>query len=255
MINITQRVGILDGLEIISPYPAAFLTKSKALLVSDIHLGIESTLAKRGVFVPDSLFKRAIDSVLIPAKESRCERVYILGDLVHSHRRPDESEWWSVRNFANQVRNLGAEPVVIRGNHDTRLTRILRALKIDYHARYTIVDGFLLTHGHAKVKCADDNLKGIIIGHEHPAVMVRNEFGGRGETYKTFLLVNKQRKIKIPIFVLPSVNPLSFGTDVASSEEFLSPYLDSVKKKNVQPFVLEVGETLLPFPSLEAFRS
>lgn len=253
--SLTRRVGILEGLEIVSPFPAAFLTESKALLVSDIHLGIESTLAKRGVFVPDSMFKRAIDSVLIPAKETKCKRVYILGDLVHSHRRPEESEWWAVRNFVNQVRNLGAEPIVIRGNHDTRLTRIMRALEIQYHPRYTIVDGFLLTHGHAKVKCADEKLNGIIIGHEHPAVMVRNEFGGRGETYKSFLLVNKQRKITAPIFVLPSVNPLSFGTDVASSDNFLSPYLDSVKKKNVQPFVLDVGETLLQFPSLEDFRS
>ncbi|MHB8567352.1 MAG: metallophosphoesterase [Nitrososphaerales archaeon] len=257
----TQRVStikVMDGLDLVSPYPAAFLEKSRALVIADTHLGIEVGLASRGVAVPDSVFRSTLDSVLIPAREMQCKWVYILGDLKHAHRRLKESEWWAVRRFVNEIRAIGAEPILVMGNHDRHVTPILRALKVSYHRQYATVDDFVLTHGHRRVKLGEKSLvRAIIIGHEHPAVSIRNEFGRRGERFKAFLFVKSWRK-NPSILVLPSVNPLAFGTNVgelSTTKGFLSPWLKQIENfKEIQPYALEVGELLLRFPSISALK-
>ncbi len=63
------------------------------------------------------------------------------------------------------------------------------------------------------------SIKTIIIGHEHPAVSIRE--GARIELFKAFL-VGKWKKYKI--IVRPSFNLVVEGTDVLK-EEVLSPFL------------------------------
>ncbi len=260
----TELIRVLEGLEIVAPYPAAFLSRSSSLVVSDIHLGIESALAAKGIYIPDSMFRRTIDSILIPIRETRARVLYVLGDLIHSHRKPGEPEWWAVRKFAEEVRAAGAEPVLVRGNHDLRIATMLRSLQIRYHQRFVRVDDFILTHGHRKVRLDSQRgrTKAIIMGHEHPAVSIRDEFGGHSERFKAFLLIKNDprgaKRGRPALFVLPSVNPVSIGIDLTSrgaSDDFLSPYLRGIPSRDIQPFVLEVGELLLPFPSLSFLGS
>ena len=99
----------------------------------------------------------------------------------------------------DELRAIGAEPVLIRGNHDRYVSPILRSLGVESHASYLNVDGFLLTHGHKKIKITNpDKIKAIIIGHEHPAISFKNEFGGRKERFKAFLFVPGRQSAKIP---------------------------------------------------------
>ena len=117
-----------------------------------------------------------------------------------------------------------------------------------HHASCLNLGGFLLTHGHKKIKVSDSKIKATIIGHEHPAISFENEFGGRKERFKAFIYVPGEP----PVLVLPSVNPLAYGTEVneLSRTEFLSPYLKEKNMGHAKPYVLEVGELLLPFPEL-----
>jgi len=255
-----ETIEIESGLHIVSPYPAAYLESQRALVVSDLHLGIESKFASSGVLIPSSIIRETIQSVLIPAKELGCKKVYILGDLKHEYGRPKESDWWSIRRFVGALRGVGAEPVLIRGNHDRYVTTILEYLKVDYSSSYANLDGFLLTHGHKRISLQrlDSEIKAVIIGHEHPAISLQTELGGRGskERFKIFLFVPGRKSRDPPVLVLPSVNPLSYGTEVneLSSGEFLSPYLKDRRLEHSKPYVLEVGELLLPFPELRNLR-
>ena len=62
-------------------------------------------------------------------------------------------------------------------------------------------------------------VKTVIIGHDHPAVSIYEDL--RKETYKCFLVGKHKRK---NLIVLPSLNPLTEGTDV-KNEKLLSPFL------------------------------
>ena len=250
-----DKIEIEEGLELISPYPAAYLRCSKALVVSDTHFGIEAELARKGIYVPDSLFKDTLDSILIPARETGCKFVYVLGDLKHRYGRPTESEWWEIRRFVSEIRAIGAELVVVLGNHDRYISGLLRTLGVSYFVDHAILDGFLLTHGHKIIHLEKKEKAGcILIGHEHPAISFKNEFSSRKERFKSFLLVPGNKTKEPKLLVLPSVNPLTFGTDVNTTkgDEFISPYMRerAGMMRRARPFVLEVGKILLPFPEL-----
>ena len=118
-----ETIELQKGLSLASPFPAAYLEEERALVVSDTHLGIEAKLASRGVHIPSSVFRDTIDSVMIPARELRCKKVYILGDLKHEYGKLKESDWWSVRRFVEELRDIGAEPELIKGNHDRHVSR------------------------------------------------------------------------------------------------------------------------------------
>jgi uncharacterized protein len=249
-----STINLIEGLSLVSPYPAAYIEEFESLVVSDTHLGIESKLASRGVHFPMSVFKETLDSVLVPSRELECKKLYVLGDLKHRYGRPDEADWWAIRRFVKELRSIGCELVLVRGNHDRYLTPVLRALGVTWREGHVNLGGFILTHGHKRIKTsADAKIKAIVIGHEHPAIALSREFGGRKERFKTFLYVPSRRGSGAPILVLPSVNPVAYGTDVneLDSSEFLSPYLKENKNlKHARPYVLEVGEVLLQFPEL-----
>jgi metallophosphoesterase superfamily enzyme len=81
-------------------------------------------------------------------------------------------------------------------------------------------------------------VKTIIIGHEHPAVSVRE--GSRAELFKAFL-VGKWKKYNL--IVQPSFNLVTEGNDVLK-EEVLSPFL----KGNLKNFdVIAVSDKLYGF--------
>jgi len=109
--------------------------------------------------------------------------------------------------------------VLIKGNHDTILEPIAKRKDVEILDSIT-VGGFLLTHGH-RLPSANElkEVKGIIIGHEHPAVTLRE--GVRTELYKCFLVGKYKGK---SLIVLPSSNLLTPGTDVLK-EKLLSPFL------------------------------
>ena len=54
------------------------------------------------------------------------------------------------------------------------------------------------------------------------------------------------------------MNPLAYGTEVneLKAADFLSPYLTARKEaiEHAKPYVLEVGELLLPFPELSVLK-
>ncbi len=88
------------------------------------------------------------------------------------------------------------------------------------------------------------DVKTIIIGHEHPAVSIRE--GPRAEVFKSFL-IGKWKKYKI--IVQPSFNLVVEGTDVLK-EEVLSPFL----KNNLGNFeAVVVADKLYRFGKLNYF--
>ena len=72
----------------------------------------------------------------------------------------------------------------------------------------------------------------IIIGHEHPAVSIKE--GPRIEQYKCFL---KGKYKKKDLIVQPSFNSIVEGTDILK-DELLSPYLHQ-NLENFEAYIVE----------------
>lgn len=224
---------ILPGIEIIDL--ALWLKKEEILIVADFHLGYEGGLEEKGILVPRFQLKDVLERLGKILKKVKPKKIIINGDLKHEFGKILNQEWRDSLKLVDFLLKSGKELVLVKGNHDLFLGAIAgkRGLKIvdDYS-----INEVLIIHGD-KLKKISKKVKTIIIGHEHPAVSLREK--GKAEKYKCFLRGEFRGK---NLIVLPSFNLLFEGTDIIK-EELLSPYL-----RNIGRFeVYVVGEKVYDF--------
>ena len=214
---------LLKGIEAIDL--ALYLRAQRVLVVSDFHLGFEESLNKRGVFVPRFQVKDVLQRLTAIFEKVSPKTIVINGDLKHEFGRISEQEWRDVLKLIDVLKKQCEELVIIKGNHDTILKPIaekrLIALVPEFRAGTIIV-----VHGD-KLQDMPKDVKTIIIGHEHPAVALREK--GRVEKFKCFLRGKYAGK---NLIVQPSFNPVVEGTDVLK-ERVLSPYVKHLEDCDV----------------------
>ena len=218
---------ILQDMEIVNL--ALYIKKINSLVIGDVHIGYEEELNKRGVLIPRFHFKDVIASmtstfnllqpILKKSKKNKLSQIIINGDLKHAFGTISNQEWRETLKFLDLLAAHCEKIVLIKGNHDIILGPIADKRKIHVVDDYT-ADGIFISHGH-RIPDTDEfnKAKIIIIGNEHPAVSIRE--GPRSETFKCFLRGTFRRKKMI---VMPSLNPITIGTDVLQGK-FISPFL------------------------------
>jgi len=198
-----------------------FLEDHSCLVVGDVHLGFEESLAKQGVFIPKFLFQEACSKLEHALKELRPEKVVFGGDLKHEFGTISKDEWRDSFELLKLAKSF-AEVVVVKGNHDVILEPVLKRQGVPLPEHYALGVNYFC-HGHKVPR--DEEFKRaarVFIGHEHPAVTLRD--AGRVETYKCFLKGRFQGK---EVFVLPSVPSIPEGSDVLR-ESLSSPFLQDL---------------------------
>ncbi len=203
---------ISKGIEVVDL--GLFIVKEKVLVVSDLHIGYEEELNKKGVLMPRFSFKDLVDRLDLMLKEVRPKVIVINGDLKHEFGTISEQEWRDTLKVIDMVSRFG-KIVLVKGNHDNILGPIAKKRKVEVVDKFE-VDGVCVAHGDSVV---ETKKKVVIIGHEHPAVMLSE--GERKEKVKCFLKGKFKGK---ELIVMPSMNQVTEGTDVLS-EKLLSPYL------------------------------
>ncbi len=200
-----------------------YLEEHRALVISDVHLGFEAELATRGILVPRFHFKDVLEQVARTIREAKLlgpvEKIIINGDLKHEFGTISPQEWREILRLLDFLSKHCRTIVLIRGNHDVKLSPIARKRQIEV-VPDLLLDSVFITHGHV-VPSSERfrKAKVVIIGNEHPAVSLKDTI--RSETFKCFLSGTFRRK---KLLVIPSMNPSTIGTDVRSGE-FISPYL------------------------------
>ncbi|MBI4981462.1 metallophosphoesterase [Candidatus Woesearchaeota archaeon] len=207
-----------------------WLKREKVLILSDLHLGYEEYLHQKGVLLPKAqaqLIRKELQKIFQIIKPTI---IIINGDLKHEFGRVLRQEWKEVLQLIDFLQQHCKKLILIRGNHDLILGPIAekKALKIISEHR---VGDTLITHGDKLIKTT---AKTIIIGHEHPAITLREK--SKVEKFKCFL---KGRWNGKTLIVMPSFNPLLEGTDIIK-EKLLSPFLKDVSDFEV--FVVHAGE-------------
>ncbi|AFL94995.1 hypothetical protein containing phosphoesterase domain [Thermococcus cleftensis] len=207
------------------PVPEKAVLLGKDLVIADLHIGFEESMAREGNYVPN-LLDRLIQEVLAVVKKERPKRLIIDGDLKHSFV-PFRREREELERFFDALEGEVDEIIVVRGNHDPGILW-LRERGVEIVDRLE-VGGWTLVHGHRL-----EEGERFIIGHEHPAIRLRDEVGA---------------SVKVPAFlwgerliVLPAFSPWAYGNDV--TRERVSPFLQKFGTSKLRVLVPVEGELL-----------
>ena len=217
------------------------------LVISDVHIGYEEALNKRGMMIPRLQFGEMIKRIeKILSEAVKVEKIIVNGDLKHEFGTISEQEWRNVLKFLDLLAKHCNEVILIKGNHDMILGPIARKRNVKV-VDYYLINKILITHGD-KIPSKDvlQQASTIIIGHEHPAVSLKD--GARVETFKCFLKGKYKGK---NLIVLPSFNEVIKGTNIMR-DKTLSPFL----KQNLDDFeVFAVEDKIYDFGKLGKLRS
>jgi uncharacterized protein len=220
---------ILKDIEIIDL--ALFLKKRKILVLADLHIGYEESLNKQGVLLPRFQFEDLVKRLEKILKKTNPKLIIINGDLKHEFGQISETEWRQTLKILDLLTKK-SQVILIKGNHDKILGPIAEKRNLNIEDYYK-VDTIYFCHGNTIPENQDfKKAKIIIIGHEHPAVSIREY--PRVERFKCFLLGKYKDK---KLIVQPSLNTVTEGTDLLR-EKLLSPFLKQ-DIKNFEVFIVQ----------------
>lgn len=250
---------------------ALFLSERRVLALADIHLGIEDALKDEGVFVPrhhraqvQHRLERIFQELgITPSKP--LQKIIINGDLRHQFGPLSRVEHKESKEFLRWLAQWTEQIVLIEGNHDGSLQRFASE-------RITVVQGYSegdcwfvhgdraltpspspVTHSRERGACKGGvRAKAwLIIGHEHPAVGLRDPVTGRTEVYKCFLVGTFREH---NLLVLPSFNQLMRGSDLLR-ERPLSPFVQQSDLEGFSVYVVSDDGSIYEFGPLRRLLS
>ena len=222
--------------------PALFIKNKKILVISDLHIGIESELRQLGLNAPSqtsSMTKRIIRIL----EEYSPKTIVLLGDIKHNIPTSTISERSDVKRFLSQINSIG-NVFILPGNHDGNINKLIsNDIQLKASNGFVFEEiGFI--HGHRWPSEQIMNCKNVIIGHTHPTVMLTDRLG-----YKTFepcwlkgkcdkvLLEEKYPDSANPeIIVVPAFNHLCGGIAV-NKEALIGPFNKILDVKNSEVYL------------------
>jgi len=161
--------------------PALLLRRGKerVVVLGDLHIGWEVSLAQQGIHVPSQTTKMLERLKHIVADE-KPTRIIMLGDVKHSVTGVELEEWKDVPDFFEKLLKLVPSIQVISGNHDGNLEPLTpREVELMGSSGIALWERFGLLHGHAWPSPVILGCETLIMGHLHPAVTLRDALGYR----------------------------------------------------------------------------
>lgn len=241
--------------------------KRKILVISDIHLGYEVELIKKGVNVPERAPILAQEIINL-GKKANTKTLYILGDVKHKIVTASNFDLYQITVFFEKLKKWFNEVNVTLGNHDGGLKKLLPSnvtLTGSRGTRIKCENGDIsLFHGHAFPQPESVHSKYMITGHGHYLIKLKDATGlkftepvwivgeiDREKFFKIFLK-NKFKetisKENIKFIILPPFNRIVGGIPVNKAVEnsIILKYMIDEKTR----LFLEDGTYLTTFSSL-----
>jgi metallophosphoesterase superfamily enzyme len=230
----------MSGSEFVVGDRGVYLPGDDALVVSDVHLG-----RARASNVEFPLNERQDTLDRLGALLDRFEpgTVVFAGDVLHRFDAVPVPVRESLDAVVSAVHDAGAEPVLVRGNHDRQLDRVVSEPVHDVHR---LGSGTVVCHGHEGPAETGNRY---VVGHDHPVLEVE------GKRHPC-LLYGPDAFDGDPVLMLPPFTTLAPGVVVNGMRagDFDSPLVR--RAGSFHPVVRDsdAGETLR-FPPLGELRS
>jgi putative SbcD/Mre11-related phosphoesterase len=245
------------NLEFFGEGPALLVNHTRRVLViADLHLGIESDLARHGLHFR-SRSRDRLERLEACIREAAPDLLLFLGDVKHGVPYTSRQEYREIPEIIEHLRSL--VPVqIVPGNHDTGIERFFEPREI-LPKEGAIVDGTGYVHGHMY---PGQSLAGrlIIAGHHHPLICLRDEVGCamRSPVY-LFSPVDEQclgfppgDRESARVLFMPAFNELSGYDLMRTIRDPFSPLSRCIRWDSAEVFLPD-GTFIGPVSSLEEY--
>lgn len=219
----------------ITDVPALLLDDidTKTLVITDLHLGLEYDIYKKGISIPSRIDKQK-ERILNLIENFNAERIVLLGDVKHNIPQISKNEKRNLPGFFETI-SRNVELKVVKGNHDGNIERFLNKEQVVSTKGFKI-DKYYLTHGQTWPTAEITSCKGLIMGHLHPAIRFKDNLG-----YSSILpcwVKSKVNKTKLnEAYDVDNVN-IEFTTIVPAFNKFINGRpLNNTEEKKLGPIV------------------
>lgn len=213
------------------------------LLISDLHLGLEKEMAKKGFRLP-AYSVRMVERVRNISERCQTRRLVVLGDVKHTVGKVEDIDWGVVPWFFDTMLDLFEGVEVVPGNHDGNIKTVLPRRVTLHPSQGTVLGSGKnrvgVAHGHAWPSEEAIATKNLVIGHSHFTYEMRDAFGSRTREsvwvtahYDVALLMEgagygRKTRGKGNLTVMPPFNRLVGGQPINRSKSFeFGPVLSS----------------------------
>jgi putative SbcD/Mre11-related phosphoesterase len=157
--------------------------EERTLLISDLHLGLEKEMSKKGFRLPP-YSNKILDRVNGLAERYRANRIIVLGDVKHSIGKVEDIDWNVLPWFFETLLDVFPTVDVVPGNHDGGIRSLLPS-RVNVHPSTGIVIGtderVGVTHGHSWPSLEVISCGKIVMGHSHFRYEMRDRFGAKSK--------------------------------------------------------------------------
>jgi putative SbcD/Mre11-related phosphoesterase len=215
----------------------------KFLVISDLHIGSEIDLIKKGININSSQISQDVLKEIKDLKNTHSfNGIIILGDLKSSITHINKNEWDTIPSFLKQLSIDMEEVFLIPGNHDANINLLVPESVIVCNTSGLVIEDTLLIHGHTIPEKTKFNIKKIIMGHVHPIFINPNSVI-HGKRLWIYLKVKKeaifglQTKGIIEVIIVPTFNKYFYSLrssykEFKSSSASISPLIKQLIKKD-----------------------
>lgn len=234
---------------------ALYAPEHRTLAIADVHVGFEDALHRDGTLVPRGHLQDLLERLarLLRAigvsEQAPLERVIVNGDLRHQFGPLTARERQESERLLEALRRVSREVVLIQGNHDGNLALFAEGRGSVTVRRSYRLGALLFLHGDHGPEEIPSGVRTLVIGHEHPAVGLRDRVTGRVELYKCFLAGPGPGPGGRTLLVQPAFNPWTQGSDLLR-ERPLSPLLDEAALGEFEVYAVSDAGDVYPFGPL-----
>ncbi|MFC7115103.1 metallophosphoesterase [Natronoarchaeum sp. GCM10025703] len=217
---------------------SVYLPDADALVLADVHIGRD---AASNVELPLGERQDLTERLSSLLDRFAPGTVVFGGDILHAFDSVPEGADETLAALVETVRDAGATPILVAGNHDGMLDAMWEGDVVDEHRLAD--DRTVVLHGH-ETPSAD--AERYVIGHDHPSIEIE---GQRRPCH----LYGEAVYRGSDVFVLPAFNRLAPGVLLNRTRSLESPLVDALGR--FRPIVRDAdAEETFRFPPLSEFR-
>lgn len=242
---------IFEDIYISEDLPVAYIKSVNTIVMSDIHIGYEEDMAKKGIFIPKVQLKRFLNIYKRAIETFHTNKIILNGDVKHIFETLGRQEKQELTTMFNQLKDDGIEVKLVKGNHDNFISIVTSKydnIELVNELRY---NNIIITHGHQEILPEEDKL--YIIGHEHPRISIRDKLGF-SRKFQCFLLAPLKNNSKV--LILPAIGTYQAGNDISLIH---SNYMSNLMRdysilEEAKPFIVIEGQGIMEFPQLKLLK-